>query len=350
MQLQVSSSVSWQDEFRNALKSTTELASFMGSKIPKQPYPVFIPIHFAKKIKEAGDNSPLWKQFVPSLEEKKLNGYHDPIGDKVHAKNDGIIHRYKNRILFSPTTICPVHCRYCFRKNELSIKEDFLKSNLESLIDYLIQNPCVEEVILTGGDPLIISNEKLENILLKISKINTVKYLRLHTRTPIIIPSRIDKGLVDLLARFNAHFDTLSVAIHVNHSEEICSDVKESIFKLSRLGLNLLSQSVLLKDVNDDLESLMSLFKATNKLGIRPYYLHHPDQALGAMHFYLPLEVGRKLYAKLRNQLPGWMIPHYVIDSPMAHGKSLAFNPENYKFSNQFIDRFGQEQPYFEPS
>lgn len=350
MQSEATSSKSWKDEYRDALKSTKELASFLKVPLPAQPFSIFIPRSFANRILNSGKNSALWKQFVPSHFENNLSGLHDPIGDKVHAKDNGIIHRYKNRVLFSPTTICPVHCRYCFRKNELNLQEDFLKANVTSLLEYLHENPTVEEVILTGGDPLILSNEKLDQLLLIISKIQTVKYIRFHTRTPIIIPSRIDPEFLSLLKKYKNYFETITFAIHINHSDELDSDVKFALKSIADININLVSQTVLLKDINSNLADLVNLFKDINKIGVRPYYLHHPDQVLGAMHFYLPLETGRKLYGKLRDELPGWLIPHYVVDSPMGAGKSLAFNPESHEFSGTLVDRFGARYKHVEPS
>lgn len=321
MQTNLYATNSWQEEFRDAIKTSQELSSFLQTPIPAQPYKVFIPRSFASKIKDAGFDSPLWRQFVPSIDENKTTGLHDPIGDMVNAKENGIIHRYNNRILFNPTIICPINCRYCFRKNELEQQHDFLKANLEKLSEYLEDNPQVEEVILTGGDPLILSNLKIEKIIELITKTPSVKFLRFHSRTPIILPSRLDQGLFEVLNKFINRFDAITIAIHVNHSSELSDEFIENIQKFRKF--NLVSQSVLLKDVNDCPSSLVRLFKSLNKIGIRPYYLHHPDKAMGAMHFHLSEKKGADIYTSLRADLPGWMIPHYVVDSPLGSGKSL---------------------------
>lgn len=339
----------WNDEFKTAIRSARELASFLDYPLPDQPYSIFIPLNFAQKIKDAGEGSALWNQFVPHQNESNSNGLLDPIGDKVHAKDGGVIHRYQNRILFSPTTVCPVHCRYCFRKNELNNNEDYLKANTGYLIEHLKMNPNVDEVILTGGDPLILSNKKIFELLKRISELSQIKYLRIHTRTPIIIPSRIDGELIRILDLFGVKFETLNFTIHTNHKSELTEDVCEKLKLLSQSSVQLLSQSVLLKGVNNNATDLTNLFKKLNKHKVRAYYLHHPDQVKGAMHFYLSLEEGRKVYAKLRDQLPGWMIPHYVVDSPDGHGKSLAFNPESFEFSGSLIDRKAQLQTLTTP-
>jgi lysine 2,3-aminomutase len=332
---------SWQEIFKESFKNSDELLNFLGKEPIRQPFSTFIPRPLALKIKNQGEESALWKQFVPSLLENDLKGFFDPIGDQVHAKNHGIIHRYDNRLLFSPTTICPVHCRYCFRKNELNDHSPILKANTDKLIAYLIANPQVEEVILTGGDPLILSNDKLHELFDKILSVKTVKYLRLHSRTPIVIAERIDKGLIELLQYFETKFESLSLAIHVNHPTELDEHVCSYLKLLSQTNCQLLSQTVLLKHVNDQADVLITLFKKLNQLKIRPYYLHHPDQVLGAMHFYLSLEEGRKIYLNFKNKLPGWMVPHYVVDSPLGAGKTLAYNSESLTFSGQLIDKNG---------
>jgi len=349
----------WQSSFKNAYKKSHDLFAYLNNdqqidtqQFNDKNYPIFIPKDFAKRIKLAGENSPLWKQFVPATIENhdptQLSGLVDPIGDQIHAKGNGIIHRYKNRILFTPTTVCPIHCRYCFRKNELYGQNEFLSPNIANLISYLNDHSEVEEVIFTGGDPLILSNQKIEQYLESLANIPSVKYIRFHTRTPIILPERIDEDFAKLLQSFTTKFDTISLVIHVNHSQELSEDLKLALTKLS--GINLLSQSVLLKGVNDDTLSLKDLFIQINKMGIRPYYLHHPDLVKGAMHFYLSLEEGRKIYGELRDLLPGWLIPHYVIDPASGQGKTLAYNPESIEFQGSLLDRFSHSHKYQQPN
>jgi lysine 2,3-aminomutase len=340
MQTLEKTKTSWNEQFRDSIKTTQELSNFLETNIPDTKYPIFIPREFAQKIKESGPNSPLWNQFIPSTKEELSQGHTDPIGDDLHSKGSGIIHRYKNRLLFNPTTICPINCRYCFRKNELFNNLDIFKSNLESLAEYLINHPEVEEVILTGGDPLILSTPKIEKIFKILKLIPTVKYIRFHTRTPVILPARLDLELASLLNEYAHIFQTITLAIHINHSDEITDDLEKNLKQFK--GINLLSQTVLLKNVNDDPNCLATLFKDLNKLNIRPYYLHHPDLVRGAMHFHMPLEVGRRIYSSLRDLIPGWLIPGYVVDSPTGIGKVNAYNPESIQFSGRLLDRFNQ--------
>lgn len=335
--------MSWTHEFKEALKTNEDLKDFFGCDFPHVNYPVFIPRVFAAKILEAGPNSPLWREFLPSASEDNGIGRLDPIGDKIHAKNNQLIHRYHNRVLFTPTTVCPVLCRYCFRKNELAEKDEIFDQKFKEAISYLKANPEINEVIFTGGDPFILSNEKLAFYLQEFSEVESIKYLRFHTRTPIILPSRIDEGLLAILESAKHLFKRCMMMIHVNHTSELTEDVREALNLLSEANVEVYSQSVLLKGVNDSTEALYDLFSALSDLKVKPYYLHHPDEAKGAMHFYLSLPEGRRIFAPLHDRLPGWALPQYIIDIPGGEGKTPAFNPESFEFSGELINRKGEK-------
>ncbi len=316
----------WQQDFRLALKSLTDLEEYFEVGFPQTPYSQFIPRPFALKIKNAGEGSPLWRQFLPADEESEDGGLVDPIADEHYSKGKGIIHRYKNRILYTPTEVCPIQCRYCFRKNELLQNSDVFKNNLEVAINYLENNPQVEEVILTGGDPLVLANHKIEQILEAFSKVPSVKMIRFHTRTPIILPNRLDDELLDLLKRYAHKFTILSLVIHTNHLSEWTPEFLYALQKLRPLGINLLSQSVLLKGVNDNWLDLKVLFSSLVANGVNPYYLHHPDPTKGAMHFMLSREEGELIYKKLKEESSGFLLPHYVVEQPNGAGKIFALN------------------------
>lgn len=336
----------WKTEFQTSFKTLPPLFEYLGWPLPPpleevaDRYPLFIPRTLAQLIKDKGVNSPLAKQFLPHSIELQVNGLNDPIGDKTHAKAPQLIHRYQSRALFTPTTVCPVHCRYCFRKNELNAGEDFFKPSFQETLKYLTEHPEISEIIFTGGDPFTLSDEKILFYLESFSKIESIKDIRFHTRYPVIIPSRITDELVDVLKSFNKRFRTISIAIHCNHLQEISHEAREHILKLK--DFHLLSQTVLLKDVNDNLTDLVELFNEFIHLGIRPYYLHHPDQVKGGLHFYLPLDQGRKIYHQLRDKLPGWALPQYVIDVPQGYGKIQALNPETHHFSGQLLTLQGE--------
>ena len=248
-----------------------------------------------------------------------------------------------NRVLFMPLAICPIHCRYCFRKNELSAKDEVFNQNFTEAKNYLRANSEINEVIFTGGDPLILSNEKLAGFIQDFSEIENIKYIRFHSRTPIIMPARIDEGLVALLSSAKNLFYRAMIMIHVNHGDELDAEVVQAIQRLTEAGIEVFSQTVLLKGVNDKTELLAELFTRLAEIKVKPYYLHHPDEALGAMHFYMSLEEGRRIVHPLHNLLPGWALPQYVIDIPGGEGKIPALNPESFSFSGTLLNRHGKE-------
>ncbi len=342
----------WNNDYKNALKTSAAYSEFFKNHFSEselaehnsviEKYAFHLPLKIAEKIRTSGPKSALAKQFLPHTDEvNNRSGMYDPIGDQAHAQGGQLIHRYESRALFAPTTVCPVMCRYCFRKNELNAKDDLFDADFTQTIQYLKSHPEIEEIIFTGGDPLVLSNQKLEFYLSAFAEIKTIKYIRFHTRFLNTIPSRIDDGLISILKDASTKFESVIIAAHTNHLDEFDVEVDSAYAKLKAAPVQLLTQTVLLKGVNDSAEILTELFKKIISLGWRPYYLHHPDQVKGGMHFYLPLEEGRKIYAQLRQKLPGWGIPHYVIDIPDGHGKVSAFNPETYKFGGELIGANG---------
>lgn len=338
-------SESWQSALKGAIRTHEQLEDFFAQTFARTDYPLFIPMELAQRIKFHGIDSPLGKQFLPQGEENNLHGLIDPIGDHARSPAAQLVHRYKNRLLFFPTSVCPVQCRYCFRKNELHHGDELFKQNLLGVREYLKQHPEVEEVIFSGGDPLMLSNEKLKTYLEEFRALN-ISMVRFHTRMPVITTNRLDEDFYRLMQTYAKQFDVMTIVIHLNHADEITPEFEARMEKFRTLNIHWLAQSVLLKGVNDQVESLKRLFLHLLKIGIRPYYLHHPDLVRGGMHFWLPIEEGRRLYAKLRDQLPGHAIPHYVLDLPGGHGKTPVFNPESLAFSGQFLSKEGLEIGY----
>jgi len=338
--------VKWQSEFRSALKTIQDINQFFNLNLKESKYTVFIPLELAYKIKIAGKNSILWKQFIPDVKMEEGHfqevGLTDPIGDHNHNKAPQLVHRYKNRVLFFPTTKCPVICRYCFRKNELSNPDELFDVAFKETLSYLANHKEVNEVIFSGGDPLILGDQKISNYLKELSQIPHIKYIRFHTRTPIVMPSRITEDFIDVIKNATKLFNKITFVIHTNHRDEFDQDVDNAINMLATSKVQLLSQSVLMANINDNKEDLINLFYKLDDLGIRPYYLHHPDQVKGGLHFYIPLEKGRKIYSELRKEIPGWLIPQYIIDIPNGEGKVSAFNPENFEFSGRLINKEGE--------
>ncbi|ATH07001.1 hypothetical protein BIY24_03335 [Halobacteriovorax marinus] len=336
----------WQSEYRDSIKTHAALEEFFEAQFPKVDFPLLIPRKFATHIKKAGLDSPLANQFLPQVSENDLGGESDPIGDHNQSPLAQIVHRYENRILFFPTQVCPVICRYCFRKNELGTNDELFKANFEKVLEYLKQHSEINEIIFSGGDPLILSDERIEFYLNKFKKIPHIKFIRFHTRTPIILPSRITENFCKIIENFKKDFLQINFIIHVNHSQEFNEENRAALSLLHAHCSNLLSQSVLLKGVNNSKQALLKLIDELIKLNIRPYYLHHPDKVKGGLHFMLTLEEGRNLYATLRNHLPGWALPQYIIDIPGGEGKVSAYNPETYNFSGHLINRKGTKVPY----
>jgi lysine 2,3-aminomutase len=339
----------WKDKMKSALRSTKELNSFFETEFPETPFPVFLPIDLAEKIKKQGAQSALGKQFLPHVKENNTDGLFDPIGDEIHSPIAGLVHRYGNRALFFPTKACPVICRYCFRKNELSENQELFKVEMDKTVSYLREHPEINEIILSGGDPLTLDDKNLFKQIATLAEVPTIKYLRFHTRFPVIIPERIDNQFLEMMKLLNQKFKVVHFVLHTNHSDELSPIILDKLKEIQRTGTKVLSQTVLLKDINNSNDSLSSLFLKLSENGVQPYYLHHPDQVKGGMHFRLSIEEGRSIYNSLRQTLPGWAIPQYVVDLPDGKGKVPAFNPESLEFKGRLIDRFGQHQDYSSP-
>ena len=342
----MSYATSWTDILGSAYRDTKSLSQFLGWELPvdvADKFPLLVPLRLAHKIKLHGPDSVLARQFLPSDEEFSTLGLIDPIGDQIFSKTKQLVHRYDDRALVLPTTKCPVNCRYCFRKNELNADTPFAQEK-EATLNYLLAHPEIEEVVMTGGDPLILSDEKLDAWLTALAEIPHVQWIRFHTRVPVILPERLTSGLWAVLNKHSTRFKKFLMVVHSNHVDEWDLETREAIQNFQHPRMEWLSQTVLLKGVNDNVKSLADLFRQFVDDGIRPYYLHHPDQVRGGMHFWMELSEGRKIYGSLRSELPGWALPQYVIDVPGGHGKVPAFNPEAHSYSGQLLDRHGQAQ------
>ncbi len=264
---------------------------------------------------------PLARQFVPSAEELDVaaEDLTDPIGDHRHSPIKGIVHRYPDRVLLKPIPICPVYCRFCFRREDIGPQgETLTPAELDAALDYIRARPAIWEVILSGGDPLLLSPRRLRDIVQSLERIPHVDVIRIHTRVPVAAPERIDADLIAALAVEDA---ALYLAVHCNHARELTPSARSVCRKLAQAGIPLLAQTVLLKGVNDDVTVLEELFRALVRNRIRPYYLHHPDLVRGTRHFRSTVEAGQGLMRALRGRLSGLCQPTYVLDIPGGHGK-----------------------------
>lgn len=267
------------------------------------------------------DSDPVARQYFPSDEERYIveDELIDPIGDEAFSPVKGIVHRYPDRVLLKITDTCAVYCRFCFRKEMIGKGAGVLSTvELNDALTYLKNTPHVREIILTGGDPLTLSNRRLHELLQSLSQIEHLDIVRIHTRVPLVSPERVDQGLIDCLSDLN---QAIYMVLHVNHVQEIDQGVVNALQKLTNSSVHLLSQTVLLKGVNDDVHVLEDLLRCLVKNNIKPYYLHHLDKAKGTSHFRVSIQSGMDLMRSLRGRLSGLCLPTYVLDIPGGYGK-----------------------------
>lgn len=280
-------------------------------------YAVAVSPTLADLIAKEGES--LARQFLPSeaelvtLPEERA----DPIGDNAHSPVEGIVHRHKDRVLFKPVSVCPVYCRFCFRREMLG-DATLSPDAMERAFAYIADHTEIWEVILTGGDPFILSPRRAEEITQRLAAIPHVKIVRWHTRVPVVDPPRVTDEFVSAIKAKNL---TTYVALHANHTGEFGEAARGAIAKLIDAGIPMLSQSVLLKDVNDNVEALENLMRTFIENRIKPYYLHHPDLAPGTSHFRVTIAHGQRLMRELRARLSGIAMPVYVLDIPGGHAK-----------------------------
>jgi len=271
-------------------------------------------------IDPADPHDPIAAQFVPSAAEltEAPEDQTDPIGDERWSPLPGIVHRYPDRVLLKPILLCPVYCRFCFRREQVGKDDGVLSAEaLDRAFEYIRGHPEIWEVIVTGGDPFLLSPRRLELIVRALEAIPHVQVIRFHTRAPIVEPRRVRPSLVAALAAEKAVY----VVVHANHPRELTDAVPGAVGRLVRAGIPVLSQSVLLRGVNDDPAVLEALFRGLVGMRVKPYYLHHPDLAPGTGHFRLGIDEGQRLVESLRGRVSGLCQPTYVLDIPGGHGK-----------------------------
>jgi lysine 2,3-aminomutase len=272
-------------------------------------------------INPSAPDDPIFKQFVPDARELTIaaEDIADPIGDETHSPLPGIIHRYPDRLLLAPIKVCPVYCRFCFRRETVGQAEKGVLSaaELAAALDYIREHDEIWEVILSGGDPLLLSPRRLRYIINELSNIEHVRVIRIHTRVPVVSPERVTAELVSALTVSTAVY----VVLHSNHSRELTVAARAACSLLVYNGIPMLSQSVLLKGINDDAATLEELFRTLVENRIKPYYLHHADKAPGTGHFRTSIETGQTLMRELRGRVSGLCQPEYMLDIPGGAGK-----------------------------
>jgi lysine 2,3-aminomutase len=268
----------------------------------------------------AAPDDPIGRQFIPDPAELITADHEraDPIGDDALSPIRGIVHRYADRALLKPLLVCPVYCRFCFRREHVGPDGGLLTdTELQAAIDWLAARPAIREVILTGGDPLMLSPRRLASILARLSAIPHVETLRIHSRVPVAEPSRLTEELADAMTTEKP----LWLVVHANHAREITQDARAALRRVQSRAIPVLGQSVLLRGVNDSAEALEALFRAMLAARVKPYYLHQLDAAPGTARFHVPVEEGRRLLAQLRGRVTGLAWPTYVLDIPGGAGK-----------------------------
>lgn len=342
-----------------ALKSAEELAAaglidavdLTAAHAVGGRYAIAVTQAMAALIDRSDPQDPIARQFIPTSAELLTTGEErlDPIGDADHTPVKGIVHRYPDRVLLKAVHVCPVYCRFCFRREMVGPQGDGTLSveELEAATDYIRQRPQVWEVILTGGDPLILTPRRLLEIMLKLSNISHVKVVRLHTRVPVVAPDAVTHELV---AALKASGKTIYVALHANHPREMTEAARAACARLVDAGIAMVSQTVLLRGVNDDPDILAQLMQSFVENRIKPYYLHHPDLAPGTSHFRLDINEGQRIVSGLRGRISGLCQPAYVLDIPGGHGKAVIAESSVRPDGSGYVvsDFRGQDHIYFD--
>ena len=321
----------WQDwkwQSRNSITNIDELIKILGNKnndvisnMPKNHLPLRITPYFAYLLDTLPSNHALFKTIIPTISELNLgNGEKDdPLDEQKYSPVPNIVHRYPDRALFLVSNMCSSLCRYCTRsyilskRNNINVSKDILELGFK----YIENNSNIRDVIISGGDPLTLSDDRIEYILKRLRSIKHVEIIRIGTKVPVVLPMRITNNLVNILKKYHP----LYMNIHFTHPDEITDDVKIACNKLANAGIPLGSQSVLLKDINDDVEIFRLLYKELLKIRVRPYYIFQMDEILGGEHFKTPITKGLEIIKGLRGFTSGLAVPQYVIDAPGGGGK-----------------------------
>lgn len=282
--------------------------------------------HFFNLIDRDDPDCPIRRQVIPRVEETITSPYElsDPCGEDSNMPVPGLVHRYPDRVLFLVTDRCASYCRYCTRSRVVSGAGDqALETNYEAAFQYLEKHTEIRDVLLSGGDPLLFSDSKLEQILSRLRSIKHIEFLRIGSRIPIFLPQRITPELCRMLQKYHPLF----VSVHVNHPRELTSEVKEGLECLANHGIPLGNQSVLLRGVNDNVETMKALTHKLLMCRVRPYYLYQLDLIQGSSHLQVPVAKGLEIIEGLRGHTTGYSIPQYVIDAPGGGGK-VPINPD----------------------
>ena len=316
----------WQNILKTNYRSLNKLIAFLQldkdnlSQISadKLSFPLNLPVRLAAKIEKNNLYDPILLQFLPLKEEffQKQGFDTDPVCERSFLKTPKLLHKYYGRALLLTTNTCCMHCRFCFRQNFSYPTKD---SSFDREINIIKQDATIKEIILSGGDPLTLSNKQLASLLTKLEKIDHIKRIRIHSRMIIGIPERIDEELLSLLSSINKQ---LIIVTHINHPNELDNDIFLYLKKLRLIGIPIFNQTVLLKNVNDTDTILLDLCNTLADNGIIPYYLHQLDKVIGTHNFEVAIEKGKQLHCHLEKKLSGYALPKYVQEVPGKYSKT----------------------------
>ncbi len=296
-----------------------QLESVEDRVIQRSSFSLNLPIRLAQKVAKGTIDDPILRQFLPMQEENHQDPRFsiDPVQDNAFRKAPKLLHKYPGRALLVTTSACAMHCRYCFRKN---FEYETGTRSFEDELTQISADPTLSEIILSGGDPLSLSDAELGSLIAHLESIPHLRRLRFHTRFPIGIPERLDESFLKLLSACKLQ---VIFVIHCNHPKELDADIFQALAQVQRLGIPVLCQTVLLQGVNDCETILKELFETLSNHGILPYYLHQLDPVQGSMHFEVDVEKGKRLIQSLRDQLSGYAVPHFVAEIPFQNSKTV---------------------------
>ncbi len=347
----------WRWQIKNSFTNFTELKRILnlsenelGFSEKENLLPLRITPYYASLLDKTNFNQPLRKSVVPVFDELiTANGEKsDPLSEEGHSPVKHIVHRYPDRVLFLATGFCATYCRYCTRSHMVSKKDKCHvdKEEWDIAIDYIRSHPEIRDVLISGGDPFTLPEIRLEYLLSSLSRIEHIEIIRIGTKVPVVLPQRVTQAFVKMLKKYHPLF----VSIHFTHPDELTIETKTACKRLADAGIPLGSQTVLLKDVNDDLIVFKKMMHELLKARVRPYYLYQCDPIPGSYHFKTPVEKGVELIKGLRGHTSGYAVPHYVIDAPDGGGK-IPLLPDYYegKENGNIILRNYEGKKYYYP-
>jgi lysine 2,3-aminomutase len=326
---------SWQWQMKNRITTLAQLQRLMptltpeeyaGTQLANTKLALGITPYFFNLIDPADENCPIRRQVIPRIEETQTASWEmsDPCGEDSHSPVPGLVHRYPDRVLFLVTDRCASYCRYCTRSRLVSNASGYdFHPEFDRQIDYIRKHPEVRDVLLSGGDPLLLSDDKLESLLRQLREIPHVEFLRIGSRIPIFLPQRITPELCAMLKKYHPLF----ISVHTNHPRELTTEVRDALGRLADAGIPLGNQSVLLRFVNDDVTVMRALLQKLLMCRVKPYYLYQCDLITGSAHLRTSVRRGLEIMKALRGHTTGYALPQYVIDAPGGGGK-VPINPD----------------------